>query len=170
MRDSERQYLYLSNNANPYLEKEYLDKATSLYDKSQQLQNGCSNNNGNNGTKVNSSTTLNGMNITYYPSDNFTFEGFEIKNVTSGNWTVNITPANVTEKLNYTVITSLKTNLTVSISSNKYNYDFGEQINFTANLTYFNSSVENYSINSKIVRPDGKIENITLNKFNSSSG
>jgi pimeloyl-ACP methyl ester carboxylesterase len=121
-----------------------------------------------NGTRVNSSTILDGMNITYHPSDNFTLEGYEIKNPTSGTWMADVIPANVSKTANYTLITTLDTNVTLSALPNKYNYYPGEQINVTANLTYFGVPVVNTSMSTKITRPDGKVENITLNKINES--
>ena len=121
-----------------------------------------------NGTRVNSSTILDGMNITYHPSDSFTLEGYEIKNPTSGTWIADVIPVNASENVNYTLLTSLDTNLTLSVLPNKYNYYPGEQINVTANLTYFDAPVANTSMTLKISRPDGKVENITLNKINES--
>ena len=122
-----------------------------------------------NGIRINSSVVLNGMNITYHPSVvNFTFEGYEIKNVTSGTWIADVIPINVSENVNYTLMTSLDTNLTLSVLPDKYNYYPGEQINLTANPTYFDTPVANTSMTLKISRPDGKVENITLNKINES--
>ncbi|CAD6491469.1 MAG: PKD domain protein [Candidatus Argoarchaeum ethanivorans] len=108
------------------------------------------------------------MNITYYPGNGTEIEGYEIKNPTSGTWKADVIPINVSGKVNYTLITSLDTNLTLSVLPDKYNYYPGEQINLTANLTYFDAPVANNSMTLKIARPDGKVENITLNKINES--
>lgn len=119
-----------------------------------------------NGTVINSTTYTEGMNITYYPSDGTTIEGYEIKSPTQGMWIADVIPTNVSGKVNYTLMTNLVTNLTISVLPNKYNYYRGEQINVTANLTYFSVPVANTSMSIKIIRPDGNVENITLNKIN----
>jgi pimeloyl-ACP methyl ester carboxylesterase len=119
-----------------------------------------------NGTVINSTTHTEEMNITYYPSDGTTIEGYEIESPTQGTWMADVIPINVSGKVNYTLMTTLVTNLTISVLPNKYNYYRGEQINVTANLTYFGVPVVNTSMPIKITRPDGKVENITLNKIN----
>ena len=113
-----------------------------------------------NGTLIDHST--NNMNITHYSDENLTIEGYNIKTPESGVWCVNVTAVNISEGEDYVIMTFLDTNITLSLSLQKYQYDPCEQINIKANLTYGSGAITNASAIAKIQRPDNTTETITL--------
>ncbi len=62
---------------------------------------------------------------------------------------------------NYTVLTLLETNISLSISLQKYQYDSNEPINITANF-YYGDAIASTAINAKLQKPDNTSENILL--------
>lgn len=114
------------------------------------------------GIEVNSSTVLNGMNITYHPSNGSGFEGYEIEDPVSGNWQAEVVRLNGSETVTYTLITSLETELILSVPLEKYQYEPNEPINVTANLAYGDTSLTDAIVIARVKRPDASIENITL--------
>jgi len=114
------------------------------------------------GTQISSSLTANDTNTTYYSDENLTIEGYAIKNPEQGIWSVNVTAVNISVEENYTIMTFLDTNITLSLSLQKYQYDPNEPVNITANLTYCSEAITNATATAKIQKPDYTTENIIL--------
>ncbi len=115
-----------------------------------------------NGTLINPSFAVNDTNITYYSDENLTIEGYDIKTPESGIWGVNVSATNISEEENYTIMTFLDTNITLSLQRQKYQYNPNEPINITANLSYGCEAITNASVIAKIQKSDYTTENITL--------
>ena len=114
------------------------------------------------GTQISSSFVANDTNKNYYSDENFTIEGYVIKNPEQGIWSVNVTAVNISGEENYTIMTFLDTNITLSLSLQKYQYDPNEPVNITANLTYDNEAVTNATATAKIQKHNCTTENIIL--------
>jgi len=65
-------------------------------------------------------------------------------------------------KEDYIIMTFLDTNITLSLSLQKYQYDPNEPINITANLTYGSEAITNASVTAKIQKPDSLTEYLKL--------
>jgi len=115
-----------------------------------------------NGTLINPSFAVNDTNITYYSDENLTIEGYDIKTPESGIWSVNVTAVNISGEEDYTIMTFLDTNITLSLSLQKCQYDPDEPINITANLSYGSEAITNASVTAEIQKPDNTTEIITL--------
>ena len=116
-----------------------------------------------NGTLIDTSTAESDVNITHFRDPELILDEYIIENPEQGAWKVNINAVNVSEEgENYTVLTLLETNITLSLSLQKYQYDPNEPINITANLTYGSEAITNASVTAKIKRPDDTTEKITL--------
>jgi len=115
-----------------------------------------------NGTLIDPSFAANDTNVTYYSGENLTIEGYDIKNPESGYWKINVTAVNISGEENYTIWTFLDTNITLSLSLQKYQYDPNEPINITVNLTYVHDAITNATVTAKIQKPDDTTENVTL--------
>jgi len=115
-----------------------------------------------NGTIIEPFSIANDTNITYYTDENLTINGYTINNPESGAWKINVNAVNISEGEDYTIIILLETNITLSLSLQKYQYNPNESINITANLTYGSEAITNASVTAKIKRPDDTTENIKL--------
>jgi pimeloyl-ACP methyl ester carboxylesterase len=115
-----------------------------------------------NGTQISSSFAANDTNKNYYSDENFTIEGYAIKNPEQGIWSVNVTAVNISGEENYTIMTFLDTNITLSLSLQKYQYDPNEPVNIAANLTYGSEAVTNATATAKIQKHNCTTENIIL--------
>jgi len=115
-----------------------------------------------NGTLIDPSFTTNDTNVTYYCDKNLTIEGYTIKNPESGIWKINVTAVNISEEEDYTIMTFLDTNITLSLSLQKYQYDPNEPVNISASLMCGGEAITNASVTAKIKRPDDTTEDITL--------
>lgn len=115
-----------------------------------------------NGTQVDSSTVLNGMDITYHPSNGSMLEGYEIENPASGSWQADVIPINGTGNVTYTLVTSLDTQLNLSLPQQEHLYEPNEPIEIRANLSFEGAPLTNASVTAKVRRPDDSTENLTL--------
>ncbi|RJS73446.1 PKD domain-containing protein, partial [Methanophagales archaeon] len=89
-----------------------------------------------NGTLIDPSFAINDTNVTYYSDKNLTIEGYTIKNPESGIWKINVTAVNISEEEDYTIMTFLDTNITLSLYLQKYQYALNEPVNISASLMY----------------------------------
>jgi len=115
-----------------------------------------------NGTLIDRSVAENDPNITYYEDENVTIEYYNIINPQSGIWKVNVTAANITGQENYTIITMLNTNITLSLELQKYQYGPSEPVQIKASLVYGNESINEASVSARIRKSDNTTETMTL--------
>ncbi|NMG83780.1 MAG: hypothetical protein GIS02_06220 [Methanosarcinales archaeon] len=114
------------------------------------------------GRQINSSFAANETNTTYYSDEDLTIEGYEIKNPEQGIWSLNVTAVNISGEENYTIMTFLNTNTTLSLSLQKYQYYPNEPVNITTNLSYGCEAITNAFVTTNMKRPDDTIETIII--------
>ena len=108
-------------------------------------------------------TVVNDTNITHEKNIEYAYEFYTIQNPVPGNWTMNITAIDVPpEGENYTIMAYLITNLTLSLSTDKYLYDASETVNIAANLTNISIPFIGANVTAEIYEPGGSVHNITL--------
>jgi pimeloyl-ACP methyl ester carboxylesterase len=102
-------------------------------------------------------------NVAYYYDSNLTMKGYAIRNPNIGIWNVSVLASNIPgQSEEYTLLTYLETNATLSLELQKYVYGPNELLSIRANLTYCNQPITGATINAAIQKPDGLTENTTL--------
>jgi hypothetical protein len=113
------------------------------------------------GTKIDPNSALADPNIKYAERD--TYEYYTISGPNPGNWIMEVSGVNVPpEGEKYTIRVEADSNLALFAFTDKPDYGLNERINISAQLVNDENSVTGASVTSRVQRPDGSVDNLTL--------